>query len=287
MAEPETTMRGVPRLRFVKVEGLGNDFLLVDRSNAAGPEVERELADLSDAAPRLCERRRGVGGDGLLIILPPTSANADATMRVINHDGSRPEMCGNGLRCVAQAVAEAVGRWTVHIDTDAGLKRCTVEPRPGGAWVEVDMGPGRDGGIVRIPAANHRMFHRVSMGNPHAVAFIDPREDPRALAYEVGPQIEVDRSFPNRTNVEFARIEHDGSVTLWVWERGCGITEACGTGACATIAAGCWEERLPFERPVSVHLPGGELLVTVPRQGGVRMAGPARVVFEGEVELGN
>ncbi len=276
----------MPSLRFVKVEGLGNDFLLIDRRSVEGPGVEREIGELAHAAPRLCDRRRGVGGDGLLILLPPSSEGADATMRVINNDGSRPEMCGNGLRCVAQAVAETVGRSTVHIDTDAGLKRCTVETRPGGAWVEVDMGRGRDDGTLRLASANLRTFHRVSMGNPHAVAFVEPHEDPRALAHELGPRIEVDHAFPNRTNVELARIEDDQSVTLWVWERGCGITQACGTGACATVCAACWEGRLPFETPVIVRLPGGELHVSVPRQGGVRMAGPARIVFDGEIELG-
>ncbi|MCY1068782.1 diaminopimelate epimerase [Nannocystis sp. RBIL2] len=270
--------------RFAKVEGLGNDFLLLDRRDASPAVLDALVARLHAAAPALCDRRLGVGGDGILVVGPPRTAEAAATMIVVNHDGSRPEMCGNGLRCVALAVTGSVRQ--VVIDTDAGPKPCAVRefhPRtcPSGQ-VAIDMGPPDLLGPRRVGG---RSFAAVSMGNPHAIAFVRD-EDPEALARGDGPAVERDPQFPGRTNVEFARVEADGSITLWVWERGCGITSACGTGACATLAAAIAEGLAPYARDVVVHLPGGPLVLRQDRAGGsITMTGPARVAFVGEVEV--
>lgn len=262
-------------LSFVKVEGLGNDFLLLDLRQSA-----LELEALAERAPALCDRRLGVGGDGLLVVAPPRTPGAAGAMIVINHDGSRPEMCGNGLRCVALFLAAADPE--VLVDTDAGPRACRVLRRaPDGqrGEVEVDMGPALQLGHHRIA---DRDFFAVSMGNPHVVTFVGPGEDPGALARELGPGIERDPRFPDRTNVEFARLEPDGSLTLWVWERGCGITAACGTGACATVAAAARQGLVAPDAALRVQLPGGPLQLRLTGDR-VWMTGPARQVFRGQI----
>jgi diaminopimelate epimerase len=262
---------------FVKAEGLGNDFLIVD---ARADDLGEHVASLQPRAAALCDRRTGVGGDGLLLVGRPTLPGSIATMRVLNADGSRPQMCGNGLRCVALWLAEGGAPRTFVVDTDAGPRRCTVTTgNP--AEVDVDMGPAHSGRGGERPAADGHGLAQVSMGNPHAIAFV--AGDPEALARRLGPGLERDPTFPEGTNVEFARIDGD-VVTLWVWERGCGITAACGTGACATVAAAVAQGRLDAERPTRVRLPGGDLWITVPAdpRRGVQMRGPARLVFRGQ-----
>ena len=263
-------------LPFLKVEGLGNDFLLIDLRPADSAVT---IASLQARAPALCDRRTGVGADGLLLVLGPQRPGSAGTMLVINHDGSRPEMCGNGLRCVALHLAAGPG--SLQVDTDAGPRRCHVRPDGTGraGEVEVDMGLAAPLGD-RLVAG--RRFAAFSLGNPHAVAFIGPDEDPEQLARTLGPLVELDPQFPARTNVEFARREADGSLTLWVWERGCGITAACGTGACATVAAAVADGLVTRDLPVRVQLPGGALSVRL-ADGHVHMTGPARLVFRGLV----
>jgi diaminopimelate epimerase len=233
-------------------------------------------------------------------------------MRVLNADGSEAEMCGNGIRCVAKVLYEAdptLRRPVLRIDTGAGLLECAVDVvggevrtvavemgRPRLGRDEIPMQPGGTGRAVReaIEARGRRFtFTAVSMGNPHAVIFIDdPTADLRALAEEIGPRLEIDPTFPRRTNVEFARIRRTGDgaerseIDLVVWERGCGITLACGTGACATVAAACVEERLGPGVETPVHLPGGTLFITVaPGLTGVTMRGPATTVFRADLDL--
>jgi diaminopimelate epimerase len=277
-------------MQFLKVEGLGNDFLLLDRRDPEVPGglaelrspraplgLSSELADLQARAPTLCDRRIGVGGDGLLIVAPPRTPGSRGAMIVVNHDGSRPEMCGNGLRCVALYLAGGPG--PVLVDTDAGARACTIgQVAADGAAgeVEVDMGVATQLGPRE---AAGRRFAAVSVGNPHAVAFV-AGEDPEWLARELGPVVERDPRFPGRTNVEFARVDPDGGLTLWVWERGCGITAACGTGACATVAAAVQQGLVAADVPVPVRLPGGTLTVRW-SDGRVWMTGPARFVFRG------
>jgi diaminopimelate epimerase len=294
-------------LPFTKVEGIGNDFVVVDLrpgrpgARAGGPSPEDPAA-----VRALCDRHAGVGADGVLAILP--SAAADARMRVLNADGSEAEMCGNGIRCVAKVLHDAdpaLRRPVLRIETGAGVLACELDVANGAdssLGVTVDMGrprltrdeiplsPGGAGRALREPIAaadGHRFtFTAVSMGNPHAVIFAgDADGDLRALAERHGPGLEVAERFPRRTNVEFARVR-GGEIDLVVWERGCGITLACGTGACATVVAACLEERLAPGAPVPVHLPGGTLTITVaPDYSGVRMRGPARTVFEATVDL--
>ncbi len=274
---PVPPVRPLPtELPFLKVEGLGNDFLLLD---LRGPEMGPALVEALQArAPALCDRRTGVGADGLLLVLPPRTSGAAGTMLVINHDGSRPEMCGNGLRCVALHVATTSA--LLRVDTDAGPRDCQVTASsPRAADVDVDMGRAESLGD-RIVAG--RRFATYSLGNPHAVAFVGADEDPEQLARTLGPVVETDPQFPARTNVELARIEPDGSITLWVWERGCGITSACGTGACATLAAAVAAGLAPAGPPTRVQLPGGSLTVRL-TDDRMWMTGPARVVFRGVV----
>ena len=267
-------------LSYLKVEGIGNDFLLVDRLSLGPDELGEELGQLAQRAPALCDRDSGIGADGILVVTAGTDG-APARMIVINHDGSRPEMCGNGLRCVAHYVADRLelGERAFDVLTDAGALRCAVLERQDDAHadVSVDMGPARFGETKTPPAAEGRRFVDVSMGNPHTIAFVGPDEDPEQLARGLGPAIEVDPLYPDRTNVEFARVNDDGSLTLWVWERGCGITLACGTGACATAAAAVAAGHLEAETWIPVHLPGGTLRIRVPAEpgAGVQMQGPS------------
>jgi diaminopimelate epimerase len=288
-------------LPFTKVEGLGNDFLVVDLRPgrpAAGASPSPEDPAVVRA---LCDRRFGVGGDGVLAILP--SAKGDARMRVLNADGSEAEMCGNGIRCVAKLLYEtdpALRRPSLNIETGAGVLECALDVDGGNVRsVAVEMGrprltrdeiPLRPGGQTRALretiSARGRTFQftAVSMGNPHAVMFVDDSAPLRVLAEEFGPLFETAERFPNRTNVEFAHVR-GREIDLVVWERGSGITMACGTGACATVVAAGLEERLAPGVETPVHLPGGTLNILVDKgYSSVRMRGPARIVFQASID---
>jgi len=263
----------MPRLRFVKYQGLGNDFLVVD-----GPLMD------AGRARRLCDRRRGVGGDGVLTVLPPTTPGAVATMHIYNSDGSVAAMCGNGIRCVARHLAETRGlSGDLLVDTDSGPRLCHVHRAPGGQVeaVSVEMGPARVEGEQDFTVAGQRHHAvRVSMGNPHAVLFEPPS---RERAAEVGAVIE--QAVAGGVNVGFAR-PGPGGIDLVVWERGSGLTDACGTGACAAAVASARAGAVPTGRPVEVRLPGGPLQITVGADlVRVTMRGPAERAFEGETEL--
>jgi diaminopimelate epimerase len=265
-------MPPVPRLRFVKYQGLGNDFLLVE-----GPLMD------AGRARRLCDRRLGVGADGVLTVLPPRTPGAAATMHIYNSDGSVAAMCGNGLRCVARHLAETRGlAGDLTVDTDAGPRTCTVHRGQGGAVeaVSVEMGPARLEGDQDFTVGAERLHAvRVSMGNPHAVLFDVPTRERASL---VGPAIE--RAVAGGVNVGLARPGPAG-IELVVWERGAGLTDACGTGACAAAVASARAGLVPTGAPVEVRLPGGALLVTVGADlVRVTMRGPAERVFEGETE---
>ncbi|CAN5882507.1 diaminopimelate epimerase [soil metagenome] len=263
-------------LAFHKYEGLGNDFVLVeaDRESAVTPELARSL----------CDRRFGVGADGVLLLLPPSSSGAVARMRVLNADGSVPEMCGNGLRCavlhVARSRAQVAGE--VIFDTDAGLRPCVVDDRDGRGLVTVDMGVVRVTGDVRLDVGREGDAWELTLadaGNPHAIT---ARAASRGVIDEVGPRIATHSHFPAGTNVEFATFG-EGGVDLVVWERGVGVTLACGTGACATVAVGVAKGLVGKGEEVAVRLPGGVLYVTILEDGRAIMRGPARHVFTGQV----
>lgn len=272
--------------RFHKYEGLGNDFLIVEQGRA--PKITAQVAS------RLCDRHFGVGGDGVLVT---GFSGGVPFMKVINADGSVPEMCGNGLRCVALYLVQRglVDATSFSIDTDAGPHLVRVSDRGRHGEVEVSMRPASldaadvlrdasgtfldapfqvDGTTVRISA--------VSMGNPHAVTF----DDVGQREAELGPRIERDPRFRAGANVGFARMRDKKSMDLRVWERGVGFTLACGTGACAAAVAAVETGRAPRDEAIAVHLPGGPLSIRVGERGErIDMTGPARWVFEGEVDF--
>ena len=268
-------------IRFTKFEGLGNDFIVI------GAGGEDDLPD--GVAEELCDRRRGIGADGVLLVLPPREVPCVARMKVINADGSVPEMCGNGLRCVALHLARARGRRerSLAIDTDAGVRVCTIDDAVGDArgeaLVTVDMGGVEVLGDSTVAVGSERIVVTIaSVGNPHAVIF---GERSRADVDRLGPAIAQHVDFARGTNVEFANIANDGAIDLVVWERGVGVTLACGTGACATAAVACEREKLPRGTPIRVRLPGGILDVTIERGGRAILRGPARQVFSGSVDI--
>ena len=256
---------------FAKYEGTGNDFVVL--------EGETALAFEDSRAPALCDRHFGIGADGVLLVLPPVTPGAVGRMRVINADGSEPEMCGNGLRCMALAVLASQGRpeGDLMLDTGAGPKPCVVRRQGGGAQVTIGMG------VVRyvasrpldLPGETH-VAHLVDAGNPHAILFDEISASERA---RLGPLLERHAAFPHRTNVEFASMGEAG-IELQVWERGVGFTLACGTGACATAVAAWYTGQLAGTS-VHVRLPGGLLHIERLEGGEVAMTGPARHVYSG------
>jgi diaminopimelate epimerase len=263
-------------IAFCKYEGLGNDFVLV--------RAEREDEITVELAQQLCDRRRGIGADGVLMILPPRSPGSVATMRILNADGSVPEMCGNGLRCVALFVARSRGLSSAELtfDTDAGPKPCTIDDRGGEGLVTVNMGLVRWTDDVAIELDGKTWnFALADAGNPHAIT-VQPATDADILG--VGPAVEKHARFPSGTNVEFATVRSPTEIDVIVWERGVGLTQACGTGACATVAVAQTKGLIPAgNHDVTVRLPGGALRIRLDAQGGCMMQGPARHVFEGIV----
>jgi diaminopimelate epimerase len=260
------------RFRFDKYEGLGNDFVVVERGEPFG------AAD----ATRVCDRRFGIGADGVLVVAPPRSAGARATMIVENADGSRPEMCGNGLRCVALHLSrrDSADLSEYVIDTDAGPRRARVERAGDTAVVQIDMGRAeRTADLPVTFEGRDYVFRRISMGNPHAIAF----DEMPALDVVDRLGALVCARVPGGTNVEFVNALGPRKFDLVVWERGVGRTLACGTGAAATAAALCLAGRAPFGEPLEIRLPGGTLDVSVTEGSlDVRLRGPAHRVFTGE-----
>jgi diaminopimelate epimerase len=263
------------RLGFGKYEGAGNDFLLV--------EVESEARVSPADATKLCDRHYGVGGDGVLLVLPAAKSGRRARMVVLNADGSRPEMCGNGLRCVALLLAERDGveRTEYVLETDAGDRLARVERSGTEASVTLGMGQGKLGGTRTFAVKGRpQEFLDVSMGNPHAIAFLEGVTEQELDV--AGPEISAQT--PGGTNVEIVSARPGGGFRVLVWERGVGRTLACGTGAAAVAVAAATTSRAPFDRPMVVELPGGELKLTV-AEGSleVTLEGPARHVFSGQV----
>ncbi|HEY4176949.1 MAG TPA: diaminopimelate epimerase [Kofleriaceae bacterium] len=284
-------------MRFAKYHGLGNDFVVVDLRTASAADA----AAIQDPANviAVCDRQFGVGGDGVLAILP-SSTGDDARMRVLNSDGSEAEMCGNGLRCVVKELHDRGGvtKDEMAIDTGAGRLVCVIQPD----GVTVSMGAPRllRGEIPMVGPISERCIEQpieianqptrtitcVSMGNPHAITFVGSRDEAYALATSVGPSVERHAYFPKRTNAEFAFVKSRQEIDLVVWERGAGLTLACGTGACATVVAAILTGRCDEGTPVKVNLPGGALTIRVmPELSNVKMHGPAALVFDGELDL--
>ncbi len=281
----------MPRIEFSKYEGLGNDFIVVDQ------EVSER------AAMALCDRHRGIGADGVLMV---KRAGDVLSMRVINADGSVPEMCGNGLRCVVLHFARTGGAAmprAFEVTTDAGPHACRVLELGETGVVEVMMRPASlvpreigltsDKALIDTPIdigeelidvdIEPLRVTAVSMGNPHAVTFDDLTD---MQLKKLGPQIEKHPLFERGANAGFAKMTGARSMNLRVYERGVGWTEACGTGACAAVVAAIETSRAQRGEPIDVRLPGGVLTITVgAREERVRMTGPARHVYDGTIEL--
>lgn len=276
-------------MEFTKYTGLGNDFIFLDGPTALS------VKDPFALAKRLCDRRFGIGADGLVLLLP--SQHADIRMRIINSDGTEAEMCGNASRCVPLHLwaRRLIDKQQIALETLAGDIRVEILDAPKGL-VRVNMGWPRltRGAIPMQGDPREQAFNvplevdgsvwtgtAVSMGNPHFVIFV---EDISKVELEKwGPKLETHPAFPHKTNVEFVQVLDDKNVRMRVWERGAGITQACGTGACATAVACVAVLKMPPE--ITVHLDGGDLQIAWPKQKEVWMTGPAKEVFRGEIDL--
>lgn len=270
--------------RFFKYHGLGNDFIVLDR-RTSGIDIDARFTQA------LCDRRLGIGADGVLTVMP--SKQASARMVVHNADGSVPEMCGNGLRCVVKYLVD-MGKETsmpVRVETGAGVLNCSTESGPDGVErVEINMGaarlvahnlPSGLGGApylsVPVPHYESILGSAISMGNPHWVL----RDAPLEKAAEWGPILERSPLFPEKTNVEFVQPTKAG-LKVVVWERGVGITRACGTGACASVVAAIDWGMASADVWVPVELPGGTLDIRVSSNNSeVLLRGPVAYVFDG------
>ena len=270
-------------LDFIKLQGAGNDFIVADALDKRISE-----ADLTGAASRLCDRHFGIGADGIILVLP--SEIADYRMSIINSDGSVAEMCGNGIRCFVRYLADR-GKvsGSVAVETLTGIRKVDIvedgfSVNMGAPMLNAEEIPiaGFQGRVISQPLDVDGVQYDitcVSMGNPHCVIFTDSVDD---IPLEtIGPKIETHSAFPKKTNVEFVQILGSGEVKVRVWERGCGITLACGTGTCASVVAGVLNKQL--DRKALAHLPGGDLLIDWRDDGDVYMTGPAEEVFTGRV----
>ncbi len=275
------------KLNFTKMHGLGNDFVLIDCREES---VSSRLSAVGELSRRLCHRRFGIGADQMLLLFP--SKSADFMMKIFNADGSEVEMCGNGIRCLAKYIWDRgfSAKGALSVETAAGI----IRPEKAGDMVKVDMGKpvlrarqipvNLDGVIKNYPVIIYGKEFRitcVSMGNPHAVIFVDSVEGFDVKKY--GPAIETHELFPKRTNVEFIEIMGPERLKMRVWERGAGETMACGTGASAAAVAANLNGF--SEKKVTVGLVGGELGIEWSANNHVYMTGPAEEVFEGWMEI--
>ncbi len=283
-------------MHFTKMHGIGNDFVMVD---CLGQDGDARLAEAQERAVFLCDRKFGVGGDGVIALLP--GRDAPFAMRMFNPDGSEAEMCGNGIRCFAKFLFDrglTRGDTQIPVETGAGLLHLHVHAGSDGkaAAVRVDMGEpilkpadvpttlgDGDAPVVNVPLdLGSQTIHvtTVSVGNPHAVAFV---EDVKNYPIEVvGPLVESHPAFPRRINTEFIEVLSDREINFRVWERGAAETLACGTGASASVVACVLNGKTG--RRVLVHLPGGDLDIEWSEADNhVYMTGAAAEVFEGEI----
>ena len=281
--------KGVLPMKFTKMHGCGNDYVYVDCTRDM-------LKNPSAAAQAVSDRHFGVGGDGLILICP--SDKADFRMAMYNADGSEGAMCGNGIRCVAKYVYDKglTHKQRITVETKAGIKTLDLTVEEGKvSLVKVDMGlPNCNAEAIPVVGLGDFVVGRsvnvagrdwtmtcVSMGNPHAVVWVDSMNN--LPLEELGPQFEHHPMFPDRVNTEFVQILNDHEINMRVWERGSGETLACGTGACASVAATYLNRRTGSD--VLVHLRGGDLMIEIGDDGHIYMTGPATTVFEGEITL--
>ena len=271
-------------LPFLKMHGLGNDFVVVDGRKADAALSEAQYRAVGD-------RRRGVGYDQFLTILPPKNGGL-AYMSIHNPDGSQAQACGNGTRCVASLLMDEAGAEEIVLETVVGGLVCkrsadgrvTVDMGKANlAWTEIPIAMETDTLEVVVPGAEaYGPATMVNMGNPHAVFFV---EDAEALDLaRIGPPIETNPIFPERANIEFVSLLAPDRLRMRVWERGAGITQACGSGACATVVAAARRGVIPG-RSASVVLDGGVLDITWREDGHVKMTGPVATSFSGTLDL--
>ncbi|MDY6804827.1 MAG: diaminopimelate epimerase [Cyanobacteriota bacterium] len=278
-------------IKFTKYHGLGNDFILIDNRHQSEPILTQ------NQAVQLCDRHFGIGADGVIFALPTKVEGTDYTMRIFNSDGSEPEMCGNGIRCLAKFIADldSEKKTEYRIHTLAGLMIPKLLPD---GLVKVDMGLPKllaseipttlataESKVVEQPLEVEGKVWPVtcvSMGNPHCITFV---EDVASIPLEtLGPKFEHHSVFPERTNTEFIQVIEPNYIKMLVWERGAGATLACGTGACASVVAGVLSGKC--DRLVTVELPGGPLEIEWSEiDQKVYMNGPAQKVFVGEWSL--
>ncbi len=277
-------------MRFTKMHGLGNDYIFVKN-------MKEDLQNPAILAQKISDRHFGIGSDGLVLIMP--SKVADVRMRIFNADGSEAEMCGNASRCVGKYIYEngIINKERITMETLAGIKILELKAADGEvSAVRVDMGaPLLDAADIPVVTSKEKFIDEpveingkvfritcVSMGNPHAVTFVDDVSELPLHIY--GPQLENNSLFPKRTNAEFIQIISRDRIKMRVWERGSGETMACGTGACASVVAAIINGLC--DRRVTVMLPGGELLIEWNEADGhVYKTGPAVKVFDGEIEI--
>ena len=277
-------------MKFTKMHGIGNDYVYVDCT-------KKELKDPAEISKIVSDRHFGIGSDGLILI--GNSDRADFRMNIYNADGSQAEMCGNGIRCVAKYVYDygLTDKTEISVETLAGIKYLRLQVENGKvASVEVNMGAPilepkeipvavEESPVVNVPVeVKGKIYHMtcVSMGNPHAIIFMNNVKDLDIAA--IGPYFENHTVFPKRTNTEFVEVLDRNTVNMRVWERGSDETLACGTGACATTVACILNDKT--ENEVTVHLLGGDLKIRWDREANqVYMTGPATVVFDGEITL--
>ncbi len=277
-------------MKFTKMEGLGNDYVYVNC-------FEETVEDPKSVAIKVSDRHFGIGSDGLILIKP--SKVADFCMDMYNADGSQSEMCGNGIRCVAKYVYDygLTDKTSISVETLAGIKYLDLKIEDGKAvMITVNMGtPELIADKVPVKSDKEKVIDEpimvagkeyrmtcISMGNPHCIVFVDDTKN--FPLEEVGPLFESHEVFPNRVNAEFVQILDRQTANMRVWERGSGETLACGTGTCATVVASCLNGHTGDD--VTVHLLGGDLHIKWDRETNlVYMTGPAKVVFDGEIEL--
>lgn len=277
-------------MKFTKMHGIGNDYVYVNC-------FEESVKNPAEVSKFVSDRHFGIGSDGLILISP--SAIADFRMNIYNADGSQAEMCGNGIRCVAKYVYDygLTDKTEISVETLAGIKYLRLQVENGKvASVEVNMGAPilepkeipvavEESPVVNVPVeVKGKIYHMtcVSMGNPHAIIFMNNVKDLDIAA--IGPYFENHTVFPKRTNIEFVEVLDRNTVNMRVWERGSDETLACGTGACATTVACILNDKT--ENEVTVHLLGGDLKIRWDREANqVYMTGPATVVFDGEITL--
>ncbi len=280
-------------IEFTKMHGLGNDFVIIN-------DLTEEVAQPAKLAEKMCDRNFGVGADGLVLILPAEKTEADYRMRIFNPDGSEPEMCGNAIRCFAKYLYEKglTEKTNLKVETLAGIIKpeLLLDKQSEVKLIKVDMGepilarnsiPMTRKDQAEVVAEELVVEDKsftvtcVSMGNPHCVIFVDDVEEVDIKKW--GPKIEVHERFPADINVEFVEVITPQELKMRVWERGAGITLACGTGASATLVAAVLNEL--SDRKATVKLLGGDLVIEWADNNRIYMSGPATEVFTGEWKL--